>query len=1611
MYQNDSIYQKQSVLRKSERGMTFVEILIVAFVLAVVGFGSAYHIAQSKMIMKSTTQRDSCPKLTRETLEQFITFGTRLYGYSYDGSLAHAKTYPKFRPLLLSRSGTGVSNFNDLKNGSSLKFPGFINNVFNQLSINIGGGLAGDWANTGVDIIEIDSSDKIHLGSSIFLINQVNVLQYLYNSDVAFFTGNVVSGQAMGKKFSMNSHPELKKYAEKYGLQDLNLYILIRPVNLKTREAISHSDSQLNSKVQDCTYTSTNSSPQCSNSSGTRPKILTRPRLASGIVPHPNVVLHGNPHLGFELKVTLAYEYRDSKGTSQDLSCEAMQTFTHQMDTIKRTNAPQGVQLASSSSSIYEDIKSPYKHRENDGEDDRNVLTSCGPDNSKGSHGTSYNDITVEVDFNVQSKERGTLIVCQGRTGCRSGNSTASYSGNGINCTPAQGKWTRCHKVKFPGQSGTTQAEMTTSNRLRLTFNDLPDNKRFDLYVAELSTAGTLSDQEHISRFYIDAKRPTIKNRSIPDDDVGKPNDGGTGGRNYRAHSSVSWSKPSDTVSSSKWLQCNTNDVSFESDQEDQFTHNFKECEGESERRDGSSTSDTSSDLTIDDTSATNFRKCKGKLSGIAHGRQKITLTPKDSCEKGTTSNIVWDTDLPNTFNSQDFNFSSDFGSDIKGFESTDGPAYSIDTVLPATGSGKFPKHYTADCHGKWWPNTSGSRDDGDGGTLSCDLNQQKSDTDDGCNPEGFGADYWHVCGGSKQTEVGVKWAVFAPDGESCSKVRCETSSICCDGFNNDCGSVSNYECETNSCSNCTNPNVGGNSQQDSNSGCPPLGLCSCSGYKADCIGTNISRTKTDGCPSGKRSGGSCSFSASGTCNLTGTASWGNSCSDSGKCDLDNSGCNTGCDDKEVNCRNCNPYSCNCTDHDSNPNTPDQCQTCYNTCCDTKYKAYSSSTCTRTVLGTCGAVSGGSCSQKTHLPITRGDTDELCHVRKPGTATSCTKINGACSSLKCRCSTGTPTTCNRGTQSTTWSCSGSCNGSTASCTKYEVPLCGSSSGGSSCNDSSSNTSSCCQIGTYNSSPTDTSNQAQWQCQNGTQTTNCSESRNACGSGTCEDTDTNTSTCCQVGTYNSSPTDSQNKMLWTCRDGSNTYNCDAPIIPTTIACGPGSANCSDSGSGTGCCVGTGATFKANPKDTKTEYEWTCQNNSKSLPCDATKDKCGTKTGDACSDTSKKNKDVCCVAGQYKGTPTDGTNEYKWSCGTITSCQEKKKENGKCATAPYTARADACEDGTPESFSATPSGHTWTWTWICKGTNGGTNDNCSHTCTNSMAFKDDCNAPANSTGCHRVGSSHPHKTAGCWNFECHNCYEWVLSSWSCNRNTSYPSECSSRASYFTPNLTCPNTCSGGSPSCTGSGEYASETACKNQLPSGKECYQDGNCWKRRDVGNPVDGDCNESQVWGCHSGTANRHNPLDTNTHHKWTCEGSNGGKDSSPCEKKKTPNVPDPQCGSGSSCGTGTGVSGCCNPGHHNPHPPDSNTEWKWTCRKTANSSAGEITCSETIPPPPSSTTTTTPACNGSGEHTSKSACEAVTGLHSTFISPIILKRAKSDRTMDFHLFQHHQPPH
>ena len=145
----------------------------------------------------------------------------------------------------------------------------------------------------------------------------------------------------------------------------------------------------------------------------------------------------------------------------------------------------------------------------------------------------------------------------------------------------------------------------------------------------------------------------------------------------------------------------------------------------------------------------------------MQHGRQTITFQPSDSCshrvtppDLGTPKDLVWDTDLLSTFQTQNF------PSNPKWLRSTDKDAYPINTVVPGTGSGRFPKHYSVDCDDNYLnPNT---RRDGDSGTLSCELGSSNPDHDDGCNPIEVSAKYYHVCGGPGQCKQS-KWAVYAP--------------------------------------------------------------------------------------------------------------------------------------------------------------------------------------------------------------------------------------------------------------------------------------------------------------------------------------------------------------------------------------------------------------------------------------------------------------------------------------------------------------------------------------------------------------------------------------------------------------------------------------------------------------------------------------------------------------------------------------------------------------------------------------------------------------------------------------------------------------------------------
>ena len=380
-------------------------------------------------------------------------------------------------------------------------------------------------------------------------------------------------------------------------------------------------------------------------------------------------------------------------------------------------------------------------------------------------------------------------------------------------------------------------------------------NRRYDLNIAEFAIDGEKLRTQKII-FYIDARRPDIDKREIIDDDVGGPTDG-IKGRNYNGPFTY-WEKPADSDSHGKWLQCNTQSVDFRITMDDQFKHNLKNCDITWTRKDGNGTTSPAPITSV--LNAPNGT-CKGTLSTIQHGRQTITFQPKDTCDPGpwNTGNLVWDTDLPNTFEAQDFTNNPEW------LYSTTKDAYPIKTEIPAkTTAGKFPKHYSVDCD----DNFQGlqARKDGDGNPLECKLANSNSNHDDGCNPNLMGVKYYHICGGTEvncNSSKDKEWAVYTPHGQSCANVRCEPGLSCCDASSGTCNRVSDKQCSTPLTRHCTNPKGGTQSSSDEvPSGCPPLGLNDCS-YSLPC-------ETSYGAPTGpcnnRRSGESCSFSIGRQC-------------------------------------------------------------------------------------------------------------------------------------------------------------------------------------------------------------------------------------------------------------------------------------------------------------------------------------------------------------------------------------------------------------------------------------------------------------------------------------------------------------------------------------------------------------------------------------------------------------------------------------------------------------------------------------------------------------------------------------------------------------------------
>ena len=854
------------------RGITLIETVVIATLLAGAAFGVTYFFAQTKTTMSSSSQLMECQTIAKQALAKVVSLGSRLYGYGIKHNGSKLKYY---EPLLIGD-----------ENGHNLKTPSFYEKLFEELGLNPP--LGSPTKNSGVPIINSSfPKSKIEIGTSVMLVNSVNALQYLYNSDPAGYSGGKTMNIPAGGMVS----EMLKKYKKRFDLKDVQFGIKIYPMNLQTGKSIDTTSVECRSMFYDGTKYDTDTSTNCPNN-----KVLTRPRFgkapAGSEIPKDYLKIIGNPDIGFEVRVTFEY-----KRNEQVFSCDAMQKFNHSIKPIiKRSPLPNlEVEVISLRTGAGRNlITDPLK-------------TSCDTD------GGGYDDIIVELDFSkVQGRQIGTVLLCRMNSYCRSFGDDGGRNG----CSPVEdAPWQRCHDIQPKQGSDQSWTPKSTYDKqkaiLTLTFENMKPNRRYDLHVGEFSMAGNLISINHLFStdpanpdenfvFYLDNTRPTIGVRRIKWDAVGLPSDG-KNGRKVDPRASISDWKPPQNSDPAKWLQCEKDDnVHFQAQVKDQFTHNITGCPSASKkgiigtRRDGSgghkvpisgcilpreirTNRETGKSYCWSpaDSGSLSGPQCNGAVrkGNIKHGRHTIAFTPSDTCGQARPSwKLVWDTDLPDTFDK-----TKGFKDSEYWFKKSEGPAYLIKTEIPAKNNiGKFPKHYTVDCA----ENYIGSkpRADGDSGQLECILETANTYNDDGCNPSTAGVQYYHVCGGVGQYNKQTKWAVYASENKFCLNVPCDPDELLCCQDPAYCGSSIHKCLKKIDNPTCSSPR---NGAQDNGSGCPNLGLYDCN-YTVTC-GTGF-------CSGSERVGDGCTYTVTdyNDCDENGVCA---TTTESGTCSNGGGGC------------------------------------------------------------------------------------------------------------------------------------------------------------------------------------------------------------------------------------------------------------------------------------------------------------------------------------------------------------------------------------------------------------------------------------------------------------------------------------------------------------------------------------------------------------------------------------------------------------------------------------------------------------------------------------------------------------------------------------------------
>ena len=227
-----------------------VEIILIAVFLATVAIGTSYFFAQTKVTMSSASQVAKCDTIAKQALENVVSLGARLYGYRMNDL-----DVLSYKPLFIKYDTGESNNIKHVSDGSDLPFPPeMYTTLYDKIGVSYSTQAPG--SNTGVPLI--GSNYPLEIGTSVLLVNFVNALQYLYNLDNTFFTGNGGKGK-MYTFGNMNSGDNsgdeifstLVNYGNQFDLENMKLYIRVAPIDLTTEKVMS----------------------------APPPKILTRPRI------------------------------------------------------------------------------------------------------------------------------------------------------------------------------------------------------------------------------------------------------------------------------------------------------------------------------------------------------------------------------------------------------------------------------------------------------------------------------------------------------------------------------------------------------------------------------------------------------------------------------------------------------------------------------------------------------------------------------------------------------------------------------------------------------------------------------------------------------------------------------------------------------------------------------------------------------------------------------------------------------------------------------------------------------------------------------------------------------------------------------------------------------------------------------------------------------------------------------------------------------------------------------------------------------------------------------------------------------------------------------------